>query len=283
MGGRRRGADVRRRSAHPTGRSRDPVSAEGRRRLRRRLQRLHHVRRPTAQRLYRIRRPPLRRHGDGRAHGLRRRGRLRAGAAEGGRGRLHRQLHRRHGPLLRPGARPRHHAARAGGLCRLDRARGGDVPRSLPERAAHRAGRLFRQGGDGQPGCLPPVPGAGGGGRACAAHGHAGRALCRGARSARLLRRARPQRAPGDPRLPYRQRAAHPDRRRRLGGGDLASARTAGRGRVRQGQDRRLIGIRAGEVQGHGRRRGADRHRRYRLVPAHQLARDLRHRRHRRI
>ena len=38
----------------------------------------------------------------------------------------------------------RHHAACADRLCRLDRARGRDVPRDLPRRAADRARRLFR-------------------------------------------------------------------------------------------------------------------------------------------
>ena len=82
--------------------------------------------------------------GDGRDDGLCRLGRLGARQAQGGRGGLHRQRHRRHRAFLRPRAGARHHAARPDRLCRLDAARGRDVPRDLPRRADDRAGRLFR-------------------------------------------------------------------------------------------------------------------------------------------
>ena len=76
--------------------------------------------------------------------GLRRLGRVGGGAARGGRHRLRRLRRRRDRPLFRPGKGPRHDAARADRLCRLDGARGRDVPRGLPGGAADRAGRLFR-------------------------------------------------------------------------------------------------------------------------------------------
>ena len=92
-------------------------------------------------------------------------------------------------------ARARHHAARADRLCRLHRARGRDVPRDLPRRGPDRAGRLFRPGGDGRPGGLPPLPRARRGRAAGGAARHPWRALPRGARPGGELRRAGTPRA----------------------------------------------------------------------------------------
>ena len=121
------------------------LSAEARAGLRRRLQRLRDVRRPAEGRLSRDGCAPLRRRRDGRDDGLCRLGRL---------GRSRRKVagavgfvgnaDRRDGALLRPRQGARHDAARADRLCRLDGARGRDVPRDLSRRAADRAGRLFR-------------------------------------------------------------------------------------------------------------------------------------------
>ncbi len=57
-----------------------------------------------------------------------------AAKREGARG-LRRQRQRRHRALVRQQHRPGHHAACADRLCRIDRARGGDVPRDVPRRA----------------------------------------------------------------------------------------------------------------------------------------------------
>ena len=77
---------------------------------------------------------------------------------------------------------PGHDAARADRLCRLDRARRGDVPRDLSRRAADRAGRLFRARDQRRGRGLPPLSGARRGGPARLPHRHAGRPLLRGAR-----------------------------------------------------------------------------------------------------
>ena len=84
--------------------------------------------------------------GDGRDDGLcRLRSARRARKRKVRRGGLYRQRHRTRPPHFfgqRPGRR--HDAARPDRLCRLDAARGRDVPRDLPRRADDRAGRLFR-------------------------------------------------------------------------------------------------------------------------------------------
>ena len=87
----------------------------------------------------------------------------------------------------------------------------------------------------------------------------------------------------GRPRLPHRRRTALPDRYRRLGGGGVAPARATRPERLSAGQDRRLVGVLSGQMQGHGLCPGADRCGRHRLLSARQLVGDLRHRRYRRL
>ncbi len=77
--------------------------------------------------------------------------------------------------------------------------------------------------------------------------------------------------------------AALPRRHRRVGGGDLPFARRARSRGLRQGADRGFVRLQPGQVPGHGRSQGADRCCRLGLVPAVELDRDLRHRRHRRV
>ena len=116
-------------------------------------------------------------------------------------------------------------------------ARRRDVPRDLPRRADDRAGRLFRPGGHRlrwpSAARFPDLAAAG---HAVAPPRHAGGRFVEGLDPADVLRRA------GAPRRPsairgYRSEdgAALPGRHRRLGGGDLAPARDAGRGRLPQG------------------------------------------------
>src|SRR3546814_6714516 len=63
-------------------------------------------------------------------------------------------------------------------------------------------------------------------------------------------------------------------RRRRL-----AHARVPRPRGLPQGEDRRVLRLRAGQMPADGRGQGADRRRRHRLLPADQVDRDLRHRR----
>ena len=81
--------------------------------------------------------------------------------------------------------RARHDAARPHRLCRLDGARRRDVPRDLPRRDAHRAGRLFRPRGDRYARGLPALSRARRRRHAGVPPRHPWRALCRGARSRR--------------------------------------------------------------------------------------------------
>ena len=283
MGRLRRAAALRHRAVLGAGRSRDGVPAEARAAVRRRVQRVQHVRRPAAGRLHGDGRAPLRRSRDGRDDGLCRQRRFGEGAARDGRGGLHRRRERRHGALLRQRGGLRHHAARAGGLRRHDGARGGNVPRVLSRRTGDRAGRLFRPRGErfarrrgavSRPRRRRTVARAG---------RHARRALRRGAGHGGLVRRARAARAARGAHLPERNGAAPARRHRRQRGGDLPPARGAGRPGLRQGGNRRQLGLRPRQVQGVRVGRGAGRRHRHRLVPARAVDGNLRHRRHRRL
>ena len=134
--------------------------------------------------------------------------------------------------LFRRHSRARHHAARPDRLCRLDPARRADVPRDPSRREPDRADRLFRQGDHRRARSLPRLPRPGQYRPARGPARHAWRALPRRARPGRQLRRARAPRARRHPPLPQRHRIARPRRHRRLGRGDLAHARGAGRSRV---------------------------------------------------
>ena len=77
--------------------------------------------------------------------------------------------------------------------------------------------------------------------------------------------------------------AAPSDRHRRYGGGDLAHARGAERGRVSAGADRREFRVRTREMPHDGGGQCPDRCDRHRLLSAAALDRDLRHGRHYRL
>ena len=150
---------------------------------------------------------------------------------QGRRRRLHRQRHRRHGPLFRAGARAGHHAACADRLCRFHAARRRDVPRDLSGRKPHGPGRLFRQGGRDALEVCGRFPG----------FRRTGASRCGSTRRARAFARGwtRPPPTPcwsamcrAPSRLPYRGGTARPGRPRRFGRGHLAYARTAGRGGI---------------------------------------------------
>ena len=91
---------------------------------------------------------------------------------------------------------------------------------------------------------------------------------CEGLDRRALLRGAGAQRAASDPRLSHRGGAAPSGRHRRHGGGDLAYARGAERGRVPEGQDRRELRVRSREMPHDGGRQRADRRDRHRLLSA---------------
>ena len=133
----------------------------------------------------------------------------------------------RHGAFLRPRPGARHHAACADRLCRLDGARGRDVPRDLPRRADDGAGRLFRPRGLRLARGLPALSRSRGQGHAVVPPRHDRRPLRRGPRSGDVLCRAGALLARVDPRLSQRRGAALPGRHRRVGRGDLPSARTS--------------------------------------------------------
>ena len=109
-------------------RPRDHFSAAARRVMRRGLQRLQHVCRTAGCRLPCHGCAPLRRLRHGRIDGLWCFCRFEKGESQDWRHRLHRIIYRRDGTFLRTGTRCRHHAACAGGVCRLDPSRSADVP-----------------------------------------------------------------------------------------------------------------------------------------------------------
>ena len=69
----------------------------------------------------------------------------------------------------------------------------------------------------------------------------------------------------------------------RFGRRGVSHARATGRGGLRPGENRRQLRVQRGQVQGHGRRGRAHRHHRHGLLPSGQLARNLCHRRYRRV
>ena len=113
--------------------------------------------------------------------------------------------------------------------------------------------------------------------------GHPRRPLRRRARYRGLLRGARAPLPRRHPHLSHGHGAALAGRHRRHRGGDLPSARAAGPGRVRPGQDRRELRVRSAQVQADGERTRPDRHHRHGLLPARTVERDLRHRRRDRV
>ncbi len=78
-------------------------------------------------------------------------------------------------------------------------------------------------------------------------------------------------------------RAAPSDRHRRHGGGAMAYARGAERGRVSERPDRREFRVRSREVPHDGGGQRADRRDRHRLLPPRAMERDLRDGRHHRL
>ena len=254
----------------PPRRSRDHPAAEAGAGLRRRLQRLHHVRRPAEGRLPRHGRAPLRRHRDGRDDGLCRLGRL--GAARSARSAPS-------ASSATPPTRPRITSARSTAL--------GTMPHALIGYAGStvRAAEMFHE-------TFPDEP-------MTVLVDYFGReitdalAVCRrfpdlAARRA-TSRSASTRRAAAiveglDPPPPtpcssatcreairgYRTEA---ELRHLVGTGVSAAAIWHLRDaldarRLPAGEDRRLVRLRPGEVQGHGGSPGADRRDRHRLLPA---------------
>ena len=174
--------------------------------------------------------------------------------AQGRRRRLHRQRHRRHGAFLRPGAglgtMPHALIGYAGSTVRAAEM----YAETFPERGPDRAGRLFRARGHRRPGGLRALSRAGGG---------AARSRCASTRRAAasskvwtrraayaVLERHAPEAIRG-----YRNEA---ELRYLIGPGVSAAAIWHLRERLdaaglRPVQDRRVVGLRAGKVQGHGR------------------------------
>ena len=113
--------------------------------------------------------------------------------------------------------------------------------------------------------------------------GHPWRPLRRGSRYRGIVRGARAPLPRGHPHLSHGDGAALAGRHRRHRRGDLPSARAAGRGRLRPGQDHRQLRVRSAQVQADGERARPDRLHRHGLVPARTVERDLRHGRRDRV
>ena len=190
-------------------------------------------------------------------------GSARAKRKVGARG-LHRQRHARHRAFLRPRPGARHHAARPDRLCRLDLRAAEMFHETFPgEPMTVLVDYFAREISDSLEVCRR-FPDLAAKGMLSLPPRHDRRPLHRGARSGVVLRRAGALLAGIDPRLSQRRGAALSRRHRRVGGGDLPSARRARPGGLRQGEDRGLVGLRPGQMPGHGRGQGADRRRRHR-------------------